>query len=186
LTNYESTYGSYPPAYTVDAQGHRLHSWRTLILPHIEQQSLYAKVDLSKAWNDPANRQAYETEVHAYQCLAGKLSPGQTTYLAIVAPDGMFQGPTSRALSEVTDDRGATIFVVEVEPGRHVHWMSPEDTNLDWLLNRAKIKDQPHSGLHAVFADGRASRLDAEASEEQLRALVSVAGGDDDVARGDE
>lgn len=41
LQNYEATYKSLPPAYTVDATGKRLHSWRTLILPFLEQQALY-------------------------------------------------------------------------------------------------------------------------------------------------
>ena len=34
LHNYESTYDALPPAYTVDAAGRPLHSWRTLILPY--------------------------------------------------------------------------------------------------------------------------------------------------------
>ena len=34
LHNYEEVYKVLPPAYTVDAQGRPLHSWRTLILPY--------------------------------------------------------------------------------------------------------------------------------------------------------
>ncbi|MDZ4779774.1 MAG: DUF1559 domain-containing protein [Planctomycetia bacterium] len=40
LLNYESTYKEFPPAYTIDADGRPLHSWRTLILPYVEQQAL--------------------------------------------------------------------------------------------------------------------------------------------------
>jgi len=32
---YHDAYGSFPPAYTVDADGRPLHSWRVLILPFI-------------------------------------------------------------------------------------------------------------------------------------------------------
>ena len=52
------TYKALPPAYTVDADGRPLHSWRTLILPYLEQEPLYQTIDLSKPWNDPANAKA--------------------------------------------------------------------------------------------------------------------------------
>jgi type II secretory pathway pseudopilin PulG len=55
LYNYEADYHAFPPAYTVDADGKPLHSWRTLILPYLDQQPLYARIDLSKPWDDPAN-----------------------------------------------------------------------------------------------------------------------------------
>ncbi len=38
LHNYNAAYKSLPPPYTVDANGQKLHSWRTLILPFIEQK----------------------------------------------------------------------------------------------------------------------------------------------------
>ena len=60
LFNYESAYNALPPAYTVDAEGKPLHSWRTLILPYLEKQSLYDSIDLSKPWNDPANAEALQ------------------------------------------------------------------------------------------------------------------------------
>jgi type II secretory pathway pseudopilin PulG len=35
LHNYHDEFGSFPPVYTVDDAGTRLHSWRTLILPYM-------------------------------------------------------------------------------------------------------------------------------------------------------
>ena len=61
LHNYEQAHKALPPAYTVDAKGRPLHSWRTLILPYLEQEPLYQTIDLSKPWNDPANAKALET-----------------------------------------------------------------------------------------------------------------------------
>ena len=55
LHNYHSAYGTLPPAYTIDVDGNRLHSWRTLILPYMEQDALYQQIDFSKPWDDPAN-----------------------------------------------------------------------------------------------------------------------------------
>ncbi len=64
LHNYEQAYKSFPPAYTVDANGRPLHSWRTLILPFLEQESLYRAIDLSKPWNDPANAGRWNRTPH--------------------------------------------------------------------------------------------------------------------------
>ncbi|APZ94979.1 DUF1559 domain-containing protein [Fuerstiella marisgermanici] len=53
LHNYHDVYEAFPPAFTVNSDGHPLHSWRTLILPFMEQQALYDSIDLSKPWSDP-------------------------------------------------------------------------------------------------------------------------------------
>ncbi len=63
LHNYEAHYHALPPAYTVDGDGKPLHSWRTLILPYVDQQSLYSRIDLSKPWDDPANAEALTANV---------------------------------------------------------------------------------------------------------------------------
>jgi len=66
LHNYHDEYHAFPPAFTTDCDGNRLHSWRTLILPYLDQQQLYTTIDLSKPWNDPANAEAFKTTVHVY------------------------------------------------------------------------------------------------------------------------
>ena len=43
LHNYADDHKSYPPRYTVDANGRPLHSWRTLILPWLDQAPLFDK-----------------------------------------------------------------------------------------------------------------------------------------------
>ena len=56
LHNYHDVFQAFPPAYTVDEDGKPLHSWRTLILPYLEQAALYEQIDLSKPWDAPENR----------------------------------------------------------------------------------------------------------------------------------
>src|SRR3954454_6917330 len=53
LRSYEQAYRSLPPAYSVDARGRPLHSWRTLILPYLEHARLYNPIALTKPWDDP-------------------------------------------------------------------------------------------------------------------------------------
>ena len=109
LHNYEQKYKMLPPAYTVDAEGKRLHSWRTLILPYLEEAALYAKVDFSKAWDDPANETVRSKKVPAYRCPSNQSSEGNTTYLAIVGDRNILRPKQGRAFTEVVDGLSNTV-----------------------------------------------------------------------------
>lgn len=180
LHNYHDEYGSFPPAYTVDESGKPMHSWRTLILPYLEQKTLYDKIDLSKPWDDPANQAARETDVPAYRCPTVYPPKGQTNYVAIIAPDGCFSGPTSRKSDDIADGTGNTLLVTEVPAKDAVPWMSPTDTNEKaFLAALADAKTRPHpSGAQGARADGSVTTLDADITPAAMRALVSIDAGD--------
>src|SRR5262245_66359 len=55
LLNYESRYGTFPPAYVADESGKPMHSWRVLILPDLDQQALYNDYNFSEPWDGPNN-----------------------------------------------------------------------------------------------------------------------------------
>lgn len=184
LHSYQAEHGTLPPAYTVDSESRPLHSWRTLILPYIEQQELYNKIDLTKPWDDPANAAAWENAPSIYHCPSDSSGRDQTTYLAIIAADGCFRADEPIALDDITDDRSRTLMVVEVDTTRSVHWMSPRDASEEVILQALRGERLPHgSGLQATCADGSVKPLDKELKTATLRALVSIAGGDNDAAR---
>ena len=181
LQIYESDYGCLPPAYTADAAGKPLHSWRTLILPYIEQKVLYDKIDLSKPWDDPANQVLRDAVVHAYVCPSANLPKDKTTYLAVVAPGGCFQPGKPTPLSAITDGKSNTLLIIEVANEHAVPWMSPQDASEELILNRAAAKSHAHqSGSLAVFVDGHTQFLPAAVPPAILRALISIAGNDAD------
>ncbi len=184
LQNYESVYHSLPPAYTVDTEGKPLHSWRTLILPYVEQKSLYDRIDLSKPWDDPANKEVRETTLAVYQCPSAVCPPGHTTYLAVVAPGGCFRPAGPRKLSEITDSRDLTLMVVDVDPDHGVPWMSPSDADEQWLLQLGDPARLPHpGGVQAVCVGGNVIILGSGSKAATLRALISIDGHDDAVAQ---
>ena len=180
LRAYEARFHALPPAYTVDADGKPLHSWRTLILPFLEQIALYKKIDLSKPWDDPANAEAFQAFVGVYRCKSGVFPPSHTTYLAIVAPDACLRPGEPRSLSEITDDHAKTLLVIEVDPEHAVPWMAPTDADADVLLgfNRETAFAHP-GGFTAAFVDGSVRFLSADLPADERRALVSIAGHDD-------
>jgi type II secretory pathway pseudopilin PulG len=183
LQNYESDFHALPPACTVDEDGKPLHSWRTLILPYIEQKALYDKIDLSRPWDDPANKEAYETWLDVYRCPSTDCPEGHTTYLAVVTPDSCFRPGEPRRLAEITDARDLTLMVLEVDSDQCVHWMSPDDAGEQDILNRGTQGGAPHpGGRQAVFVDGYVRFLKSDLEPAILRAIISIDGQDDDAA----
>lgn len=175
--NYHDEYGCLPPAYTVDAKGKPLHSWRTLILPYLEQQLLYDQIDLSKPWDDPANQAIQDAKLSVYRCPSVQIPHTQTTYLAVVAPGGCFLPTESRRFSEITDGAAATIMVVEVDAENAVPWMSPVDAGEELILALGKCRHPPHTaGAQVAFVDAHVQLLTSDVKPDTRRALISIAG----------
>lgn len=180
LHNYAaSNGGNFPPAFTVDANGKRLHSWRTLILAHIDRRDLYARVDFSKPWDDPSNAQVFNASVHVYACPSNESPQNMTTYQAIVSPESCFPVAGSRNLSEISDGMGQTLMIVEVSHKQAVPWMCPQDTDEQSFLAPSSKESSPHAGGRNVsFTDGSIGFLSDSTSPAVLRALISAAGND--------
>jgi prepilin-type processing-associated H-X9-DG protein len=183
LRNYESEYHCLPPAYTVDASGKPLHSWRTLILPFIEQQNLYHQIDLTKPWDDPANQLARDVRLSLYECPSSTAERRMTTYFAVVAPGGCFRATGPRVLAVITDRHDRTLMLIEVSAKHAVHWMSPTDATEEMILNREADAEFSHPhGSQAAFVDGHIEFLTENVRPDVLRALISIDGKDNDVA----
>ncbi|AMV35985.1 DUF1559 domain-containing protein [Planctomyces sp. SH-PL62] len=182
LSNYRQEHKALPPAYTVDAEGRPLHSWRTLILPYLEMEPLYRKIDLSKPWDDPANAEARETPLSVFRCPESAGPPNTTTYLAIVAPGGGLLPDRPRSLEDVTDSHASTLLVIEAGEEGAVPWMAPTDAD-EALVMGIGPKTQLHhnGGWNAVFVDGHARFLSATMPAEERRAMITIAGDDGEV-----
>ncbi len=184
LRNYEVTYHALPPAYTVDAHGKPLHSWRTLILPYLDQQQLYKSIDLTKSWDDPANAGACKTLVRVYQCPSASGPDNYTTYLAIVTPNSCLRPHEPRSLSEITGDPSETLLVMEVDSEHAVPWMSPSDADEQLVMGIGPKSKLTHpGGVDAAFVDGSVRFLDADMPAAQRHALISIAGKDKAAAK---
>ena len=189
LLEYERVYHEFPPAYTVDTNGKRLHSWRTLILPYMGGGSLYDQLDLSKPWDDPANDTVRLAKANDYDCLSDficpstKLPPGFTTYLTIITPNSCLQPNKGRKLSEITDGVENTVIVYEaLSSSLAVHWMSPEDANLDKLFSSdPKYRTAHPGGGYLLFCDAHVNflmHMNNNEYKSQLEALVTINGGE--------
>ncbi len=180
LHNYHDVYGCFPPPYTVDASGRKLHSWRTLILPFLEHSPLYGTIDLSKPWDDPVNEPARRTVVSVYHCPSLSGDGDRTTYMAVVSSDGVFRWGETTSRDQIRDDAARTLLVLEANGGRSVPWMEPADLDEQTVHALAHASDPPHRHrINLLMGDGSLCSNDVRELSEQIRALVSIAGGDD-------
>lgn len=179
LHAYNQRYGTLPPLWTGDAAGRRLHSWRTLILPFLDDfertEATFRAIDLARPWDDPAQAAAARAIPNVYRCPSAKLPPGKTSYLARVGPDACFRPDAPRRLAEVGGDQGATLMVIEADTTGVVPWMAPLDADESWLRRFDPDGDVPHSGgREAAFADGSVGFFKSPLSAAAIRARSFV------------
>ena len=178
MMNYQVKYGVYPPAYTVDKQGRRMHSWRALLLEFLDRD-LCRRYDFSRPWNCPANLAvaAMMKENGPYRCPSEQTqNPSNTSYVMLVGPAAFSAGATGRKPKEITDGPAQTIAVVEMSPSG-ILWTAPDDLNVSEMSfkindpDRVGIRSCHTGGADVVFADGHVSYLgDNDVDEKTLKA----------------
>lgn len=173
LHNYAEVYGAFPPLYTVDENGRPLHSWRTLILPHFDQQQIEQHVDLTKPWDHPDNAEALATVVPAYQCPSSTSLPYHTAYMAVVSPDGFFRPAQPRNRADLDEHNGAATVIVEAPAAHAVPWMAPHDITEDALLAIDENTELHHAGgFYALSAHGAVRFLGVDLPPSERRNLL--------------
>jgi Protein of unknown function (DUF1559) len=182
LHNYHSQYGSFPPAYVADANGRPMHSWRVLILPFMEYQSLYAQYDFAEPWDGPNNIKLLNSMPNIFACPSRfSNKTNLTSYAVITGPGTMFPGAGTVSSAAVTDGMADTLMIVEVA-NANIPWTAPID--LDAGTMSMKVNDpkgpgisSPHrGGAHVVLGDAWTCLLREGIPEESLRALITIAG----------
>ena len=195
LRNYHSAYGCFPPAYTTDAAGNPMHSWRVLILPFAGKHALYRAYRFDEPWNGPNNSRLARKMPEFFACRA-HARPAYSNYAVVVGPETAFPGTRSSSVSQITDGTTITVLVVEVKGGA-IPWMEPRDLNMPAIaepkgekfmaalratgtdLLRQGIADRDHhsKGANFLFADQHVERFKINDGA-FLRAQLTIAGGE--------
>jgi hypothetical protein len=183
LHNYHETFGLLPPAYVADASGQPMHSWRALILPFLEQKSLYDQDDFRDTWNGPNNIKLLDSMPGIFACPTRFSSPTTLiTFVAITGPGTMFPGADSVKFADVTDGPNRTLMIAEVD-NVAIPWTAPVD--LDVRTMSFQINDPKRPGISSKHPNGANICL-GESYEflhngikpDALRALTTIAGRD--------
>ncbi len=197
LFNYATAaQGSFPPAYTIDEGGNRLHSWRARILGLLSSGPSPARMwDFEQPWNSPANRAMQQFRP---QILRDPRSEGQgdepdthTSYVAVVGAKTAWPGNRGRKLDEITDGLEHTILLIEIHT-THIHWAEPRDLTLDEALDVLTSNDPRVAGAYrtapwffyeheyvpetrnVVFADGHADSIPHGVDRQTWKQLLTI------------
>ena len=190
LHYYHEIHGCFPPAVVRDESGRPLHSWRVLLLPYMEQQSLYASYRFDEPWDGPNNKKLHTAEMPYYSCPEhasgrGNKPPTDTCYVVAVGPHTAFPENRCVSLSDISDDKGNTLLVVEVV-NSGIHWMEPRDLHVTQMARQINPPrgqgisslhgPHPPGGANAVMVDGTVKFLDADQTADQIEAMLTIAG----------
>jgi hypothetical protein len=190
IHSYQSKYGAYPPAYTVDKRGRRMHSWRVLLLEFFDTD-LYLKYDFGQPWNSPGNLAVAKMmkKDGLYRCPSEKLEDSEdstwTSYVMLVGPRAFGSGSTGRKPNEITDKADETLAVVEMSPSGIV-WTAPYDLNaaeMSLVINdRDGVgpRSRHEGGANFGLTNASVRFLSTQCcNEETLKALATINGGED-------
>jgi Tfp pilus assembly protein PilE len=185
LNSYHDKYAAFPPATLIDQFGRPIHSWRTLVLPFLEQEALYRTIDLTKPWDDPANHMARQMNVPTYNCPSVSITqPGNTHYLALVGEHQALHPSRPRKLDEVVDGTTQTLLVIEVPADQAVPWMAPMDIDVNGLLsNLSSLPKNHEEGFQGVFIDSTSQLFSHDlVTPDVLSAFTTIDGDDEPVS----
>ena len=200
LDSYHSAYKSLPLAIERTSDGKLWRSWRTQIYPtYMQQVEMF--YDPSSAWDSPDNLrlltgtpiplQRKDSTPHqiildrvpwAFACpTSHEKKRDGSSYVAITGDGTAFPPNRALALSDIHDGPENTILVVESTHCRP-DWTEPRDLDFDTMsfkindTTKPSISSDHTGGAYVCFADGVVAFLTADASEVEVRAMLTVAG----------
>jgi prepilin-type processing-associated H-X9-DG protein len=178
---YENKNGSFPPAAVYDKDGKPLLSWRVLILPYMNQESLYEQFHLDEPWDSPHNKPLAAAAPAVFRCPSDPAAEGLSTYEVLVGPRSIFTGePTGVAVDSIQDGMANTLLVVEA--AAPVPWTKPEDLTLASQEPALGMGSKHPGGLNVAMADGSVrflrNSIDNPHDPRQLKGLATRDGGE--------
>ncbi|MGO9112549.1 MAG: DUF1559 domain-containing protein [Thermoguttaceae bacterium] len=183
MANYYSTYGTFPPPYTVDKNGKPLHSWRVLILAFLDEDNLYRRIRLNEPWDSEYNKQFHNQMPGVYHnsTYPGSDKKGETNFCMVVGPDTFAQANgKGRKISEIKNGASHTIMLVERQTP--VCWMAPIDIEQEKAylgINQdpAGIGGKTPGGVFAAYVNAAVKFVKQTTPLEQLKASLTINGG---------
>ncbi len=147
--NFHDTHNTFPPAVVIGPDGKPWHSWRVLLLPYLEENTLYRQYDFSQPWDSPKNLAVAEKMPKVFRDPARVAPPDNfADYAAIVGQSALFPPDvvTMKSADDfpaclktgkmvpmagVTDGTSNTVMFATLDPTRKIPWTKPEDIILD-------------------------------------------------------
>jgi hypothetical protein len=164
LHAYHDGFGRLPPVHVLARNGHRLHSWRTIVLPFFHEgdgKRAYQEFDLRRPWDENGNLAALRA-AQQQSILPLNVDP-HCRFLAVVNSDGEWL-PTDQGT--VPSDP----VVVLIYPKSNVSLTEPRDVvfdgkNLLFEFSQTSKKKIDAAGLWAVRKSGMVFKFPAKSEK---------------------
>ncbi len=155
LELYRMDHGSWPPAFSVDANGVPLHNWRVLLLPYLGQEDLYRKIRLNEPWDSPHNCQFHHEGILAQ-------------FAVILSENGLF----NRSGKGSVPDPKNTKYVLTMREDTSVCWMKPDAEYLVKETVQWQKEAGIYNGIYVLRSDGAAGELRKNSDWKMVESLL--------------
>ena len=183
MLRYEKDHGTLPPAFTTDATGNPLHSWRVLLLPYLGEKELYDKFKLDEPWNSPHNSALEKKCPTVYACPSCTYClVGQSSYSVVLGPNMPFEAGVGKKLSSFGPDCNDMILLAERRLTEN--WLDPtkelsetdaaKGINVDNASGRIPLPmgSEHPAGSQFGFRDGSVNFLSEQIEVKDLKNLL--------------
>jgi hypothetical protein len=165
------------PGNITDKNGKSLLSWRVVILPYIEEETLYKQFKLDEPWDSDNNKKLIEKMPKVYAPVRVKAKAGETFYQTFTGEKALFGGKVKNPrLFSITDGTSNTGMVFEA--GEPVIWSKPEDMPFDEKKALPKLGGLFDGECHVAMCDGAVKTLKKNPDEKELKKLIMPADGE--------
>jgi len=153
--NYSSAIDKLPRN-ILDKDGKPLLSWRVLVLPYLEEDTLYKQFKLDEPWDSPDNLKLLEKMPTVYDSPRVKVKKGYTVYQGFTWNGAVIDGPYK--IQTVPDGTSNTIWCVEATAA--VPWTKPADMHFHPKNDLPKFGKAFGEKPLALLCDGSTRYLD--------------------------
>ena len=167
---YYNANTTFPPAFTTDENGQKLHSWRVLLLPYLGEEKLFSQIKLDEPWDSDWNRQFWAKTPNVFRCASTPINnyeddetrAKRCAYSCIIGPNTAFPESGDAVDPNLIVD-GLANTIMYVERKNPSNWMDPNsDISVDQALeeNQKPVKEREDFGSwhgrgeYVVMCDG--------------------------------
>lgn len=162
-----------------------------MILPFMLNRDEYEGYRFDQPWNSPHNLAFAEAmeegqlNCHYFHCPSDRESDiRNTSYVMVVGPKTISDGPTSTRMKDFTDRISVTIMIAEMSDSG-IHWMEPRDLSyyeMTFRINASNgkgVRSKHPYGVNVVFFDSTVRFIEDNIDPLLLKGLLIRDGGED-------
>ncbi|MDA1017142.1 MAG: DUF1559 domain-containing protein [Planctomycetota bacterium] len=172
----------FPVGGVFSADGAPLQSWQAQLLPFLNHDATFRRIDFQKPWTDAANADAYRQAVMQFQI--ARLNHAQTAvgYAASHYAGNMHVLPKGKSLrmADITDGTSNTILAGEVGKGIKA-WGDPDnlrDPQLGLTGTPLSFGGVWDNGTSMLLTDGSVRFMNMNVSLKVIRDMSTPSGGE--------